>query len=205
MKKKQLLGFLLSGILFVTILSACESKKTDDSKEAYGDLSDSMGDSKAMADNENDKKFMDEGMRKDARFAVSAADGGMLEIELGKLAETNASSDVVKQFAQHIVHDHGKGNEELQTIAHANVISLPDAPSAKSRKEIDKFTQKKGEEFDKDYIDFMVKDHKEDIAEFEKEVDKGNNPELKAWALKTLPVLKQHLQMAEDTHNALKK
>jgi len=205
MKKNQLFAFVLSGMLVTALLFSCESKKTDYCKAAYTDLKASMCDSKAMADTENDKKFTDEGLRKDARFAVCAADGGMLEVELGKLAETNASSDVVKQFAQHIVRDHSKGNEELKTLAHANVISLPDAPSEKSLKEIDKFTSKKGDEFDKDYIDFMIKDHKEDIADFEKEAGKGTDPKLKEWASKTLPVLKQHLQMAEDTRNALKK
>ena len=205
MKKNQLFAFLLSGIFITATFSSCESKKTDDSKEAYSDLTDSMGDSKAMADTENDKHFTDEGMRKDARFAVVAADGNMLEIELAKLAETNASSDAIKQFAQHIIHDHSKANEELKTLAHASVISLPDAPSEKSRKEITKFTEKKGDEFDKDYIDCMIKDHKEDISDFEKEADKGSDPQLKAWASKTLPVLKHHLQMAEDTGNSLKK
>ncbi|MBC7487663.1 MAG: DUF4142 domain-containing protein [Cytophagaceae bacterium] len=205
MKKLSIYALSLAVLLITGNLVSCESTKKDDAKEALTDLSDTMGDSKDMAKNQNDEKFKDSPLKEDARFAVGAADGGMLEVELAKFAETNASSEVVKEFSKHILEDHSKANEELKALALSKSISLPEALSEKNLKEVDKLRKKTGEEFDKDYIDFMVSDHKEDIEDFEKEAEKGNDPELKAFASSKLPTLKHHLQMAEDAKAALKK
>lgn len=205
MKKLSIYAVSLAVLLVAGNLVSCESTKTDDSKEALTDLSDTMGDSKDMAKNQNDEKFKDSPIKDDARFAVAAADGGMLEVELGKLAQTNGSSQIVKDFGKHIVEDHSKANEELKAIALSKSITLPDALSEKYLKKVDDLTKKTGEEFDKDYIDLMVSDHKDDIKAFEKEAEKGNDPEIKAFASSKLPTLKHHLQMAEDAKAALKK
>ncbi len=205
MKKIIIYATVLAGLLIASELTSCESSKTDDAKEAYSDLSNSMGDSKDMANNQNDEKFKDSPLKDDARFAVDAADGGMLEVELGKLAEKNASSDMVKNFSKHIIEDHSKANEEMKGIALSKSIALPEALSRKNIKVVEKFSKKTGEEFDKDYIDFMVSDHKEDINAFEKEAEKGNDPEIKSFAAYKLPTLKHHLKMAEESKAALKK
>ena len=205
MKKLSIYAIALIGILITANLLSCESRKKDDAKEALTDLSDTMGDSKDMATNQNDEKFKGNPLKDDARFAVAAADGGMLEVELGKLAETNASSQLVKDFGKHIVEDHSKANEEMKALALSKNISLPEALSKKYIKKVDEFSKKTGEEFDKDYMALMVSDHKDDIKEFEKEVEKGNDSEIKAYASSKIPTLKHHLQMAEDTKEALKK
>jgi len=205
MKKLTIYAVALSGLLIAGNLVSCESKKTDDAEHAHTDLSDTRGDSKDMAKEQNDEKFDDSDIKKDAKFAVNAADGGMLEVELGKLAESKGSSKVVKDFAKHLIADHSKANEELKALALSKSISLPEALSEKNQKKYDKLNEKSGAEFDKDFIDLMVSDHKDDIDLFEKEAEKGNDPELKSFASGKLPTLKHHLQMAEDAKAALKK
>lgn len=204
MKKLSIYAISLAILLVAGNLVSCESNKTDDSKEALTDLSDTMGDSKEMANDQNNEKFKDSPLKDDAQFAVAAADGGMLEVELGKLSQTNASSDIVKQFGKQIVEDHSKANEDMKALALSKGIKLPEALSEKNLKKVDELSKKTGEEFDKDYIDFMVSDHKEDIKDFEKEAEKGNDPEIKAFASDKIPTLKHHLQMAEDTKATLK-
>jgi len=205
MKKASIYAILLSGLFMTAGLSSCESNKTDDANQAHTDLKDTEGDSKEMAIDENNEKFLDSDEKKDAKFAVNAADGGMLEVELGKLAQTNAASPAVKEFSKHIIEDHSKANDEMKALAVSKGIALPEALSDKAQKDYDKLAKKTGHEFDKDYLDFMVSDHKEDIADFEKEAEKGNDSEVKSFAAAKLPTLKHHLKMAEETRDALKK
>jgi putative membrane protein len=157
------------------------------------------------AEKQNDAKFDSTNVKRDADFAVEAASGGMMEVELGKIAEANAASAQVKEFGQHMVSDHSKGNDELKATAQTKGITLPAVPDEKKQKKIDDLKQKKGADFDKAYIDMMVDDHKEDIDLFQKESDKGNDPDLKTWAGGKLPLLQHHLQMAEDIQKGLKK
>jgi putative membrane protein len=162
-------------------------------------------DTKEVAEDQNEEKFDDSNIEKDTEFAVEAADGGMLEVELGKLAQANAASPEVKKFAQMMVDDHSKANDELKALAAQKSITLPAAMSEKCQKKYNDLTEKKGEEFDKDYVSLMVSDHKDDVDAFEKEADKGNDPELKAWAGEKLPTLRHHLEMAQATEEVLKK
>jgi len=161
-------------------------------------------DSKEMAEDENKDKFENNDIKKDTEFAVEAADGGMLEVQLGELALKNAKSAPVREFAQKMVDDHGKANAQLKALAEKKGISIPTVLSDKCQKKMDELSLKSGAEFDKAYADLMVKDHKEDVDEFKKESEKGNDPELRAWAGETLPTLEHHLKMAESNADALK-
>lgn len=160
-------------------------------------------DSKEMAEEENEDKFDKGDATDDAEFAVKAADGGMLEVQLGELALKNATSPQVKEFAKQMVDDHGKGNAQLKELAGQKGISLPTVLSDKHQKKVDELSTKTGVEFDKAYADLMVKDHKADVDEFRKQSEKGSDPELKAWAGETLPMLEHHLQMAEGNLKSL--
>lgn len=144
-------------------------------------------------------------LKADADFAVAAANGGMLEVELGTLAKTKASTPQVKEFANMMVMDHSKANKELTALAGVKIITLPAILSNDKQKDHDDMAKLSGAEFDKSYIDYMVKDHKEDIEEFKKEAQDGKDPELKAFAAKTLPILQHHLEMAEKAQAAVKK
>lgn len=161
-------------------------------------------DSKEVAMDQNDKKLDSTNIKSDAEWAVKAADGGMLEVQLGKLAAANASSSKVKEFAKMMVDDHTKANEELMAAAKAKNISLPAAISEKCQKKYDELSAKKGAEFDKAYIDFMVDDHGEDVDHFKKEAENGNDADLKKWAAEKLPVLQHHLDMAKSTKETIK-
>ena len=126
----------------------------------------------------------------DNTWMTKAAQGGMAEVELGKLAQTNASSDAVKQFGQRMVDDHTKAGEELARIAADKGITLPTGLDAKDQATKDRLSKLTGKEFDRAYMQDMVKDHRTDVAEFKKEAASGKDPEVKAFASKTLPTLR---------------
>ncbi|CAN5254036.1 DUF4142 domain-containing protein [soil metagenome] len=169
-------------------MSACGPKKND---------------AKEQAEEQNEAKFDDTRVERDAEFAVAAADGGLLEVELGKLAQSNAASTQVKSFGKMMMDDHSKANAELKTLAASKGIQLPAVLSEKNQKKFNDLADKSGKDFDDAYTDFMVKDHKEDIDEFQKEAEKGRDPELKSWAAGKVAVLEHHLQMAKQAEEAV--
>ncbi|HEY9005384.1 DUF4142 domain-containing protein [Ohtaekwangia sp.] len=162
-------------------------------------------DSKEEAQDANKEKLSDTDLKADGDFAVEAADGGMLEVQLGKLAESKAIDPQVKAFGQSMVADHGKANEELKSLAQQKNITIPDSLSDKNRKKYDELSQKSGTEFDKAYVSMMVDDHEKDIDAFRKESEKGNDADLKAWATAKLPTLTHHLEMAKQAKETLDK
>jgi putative membrane protein len=126
-------------------------------------------------------------------FMEDAAQGGMAEVELGKLASSKAQNPEVKKFGAMMVADHTKANAELKAIAAKKNFQLPtDLGSHKS--DLDSMSKLSGAEFDQEYVDNMVDDHEDDVAAFQKMADSGTDPELKAFATKCLPVLKKHLE-----------
>jgi putative membrane protein len=161
-------------------------------------------DSTQVAEAENDKKLDTLDLKADGEFAVAAADGGMLEVTLGKLAQTKSTTPAIQELGKTMALDHSKAGEELKTIAGQKNITLPDSLSQKNQRLVDDLTQKTGKDFDKAYADLMVDDHQEDIDEFRKETEKGNDAELKAWATAKLPILAHHLEMAKLAREALK-
>lgn len=134
----------------------------------------------------------------DQTFAREAAEGGLAEVELGKLATENAGSADVKQFGQRMITDHSKANDELKAIAQKLSITLPTAVAPKHKALRDKLAKLKGSAFDTEYMREMVKDHEQDVAKFQKEARGGLNTELKAFASKTVPILEEHLSLAKD-------
>jgi putative membrane protein len=146
----------------------------------------------------------DTSMAHDREFAMKAASGGLMEVALGKLAATNASSPKVKEFGRMMVTDHTKANTELKALAKRKNITIPTTPIEHHQKHIDELKSKKGADFDIAYVDMMVDDHKEDVEKFEDEVKKGNDADVKAFASKTLPVLNKHLTSIKTIQDAMK-
>lgn len=140
---------------------------------------------------------------RDRRFVENAVRSNMAEYELGKLAEQHASSPEVKQFAERMVSDHGKAGEALREVAQHNGITLPDKPKHSETREMGKLAKLTGTQFDRAYIDHMVKDHRKDVKEFQEQAQKAKDPEVKKIAEQMLPTLKEHLQMAEQSQAAL--
>ncbi len=135
----------------------------------------------------------------DSMFVMKAAAGGMMEVQGGNLAQTNAMSDRVKGFGMMMVNDHTKANQELASIASSKGLTVPtDLPPA-MKKMAESMAKMKGKDFDGHYMTMMVSDHKEDIADFEK-ATKSTDPDISAFATKTLPVLKMHLDSATAIH-----
>ncbi len=141
----------------------------------------------------------------DINFPQKAYSGGMMEVKLGKLAQQKASSEKVKQFGERMIADHSKGNEELKKIAEKNNIELPDSMLSKNQDLYNDLSKYSGRDFDKNYMDKMVEDHKEDIEEFEDASKNADNQEIRDWAKKTVPTLKQHLKLAQRTQSELDK
>ncbi len=140
----------------------------------------------------------------DKMFADKAATGGMMEVMLGVLAETNSTHDKVKSLGKMMVDDHTKANDELKSWATAAGYNLPTALNADQQKKYNDMQAMKGADFDKAYADFMVTDHKEVIALFKKQAAEGSDSNLKSFASKTVPTLEQHLTASEEAKNAVK-
>lgn len=138
--------------------------------------------------------------RESIDFATKAASGGMLEVQLGQLAQQNAKSQRVKDFGSMMVTDHSKANDELKSLAASNNVTIPTDLKPEHKQHLEAMSKMKGDAFDKHYMDMMVNDHKEDIREFEKEANSNNNDAFKSFAAKTLHTLQKHLDSAQAIH-----
>ncbi len=129
----------------------------------------------------------------DKKFVKKAYKGGLEQVELAKIANEKAKNEATKAVAERMITDHTKANEELLNIAKEEDLDL-------SKVHV-KPANLSGPDFDKEYLTLLKTDHEKDIAMFEKE---ANDPEtnedsdVRAFAKKMLPTLKEHLQMVED-------
>lgn len=134
-----------------------------------------------------------------AAFAQHAGQAGLAEVALGKLAATKASDTDVREFAQKMVDDHSKANAELASLAKSKSIPVPTDTDAKHKAEADRLSKLSGAAFDKAFMHAMVGDHDHAVALFHTYSERGDDPELKAWATKTLPTLQEHERLAKVT------
>jgi putative membrane protein len=135
---------------------------------------------------------------KDRKFVQNAAEAGMFEVQVGQLAVSKATDPQVKSFAQMLVEQHTQANNELTQIANAKGVEMPAAPKHSQRREIEKLGKRNGADFDQHFVkEAGIKAHKKTIKEFEKAAKDLKDPDLKAFAQKTLPVLQNHLAAAE--------
>lgn len=194
--------FLALGIFMgVYALQSCNNGPGgEDTVDSAKNVNDSM------ADVSNDSVSMNTMTvdKSDADFAVEAVNGGMTEIAASQLAEKNASSQQVKDYAAMIIKDHTAANDKLKGMAANKNIALPPAMSDKSQKDVNDLAKKTGKDFDKAYINKMVDDHNDAISLFKKEGDNGKDADLKNFAMQTLPTLQQHLDKAKSIKDMLK-
>ena len=134
----------------------------------------------------------------DVHFMKAAAQGGMAEVALGRVAERNGSNPNVKQFGRQMVIDHSQANHELKMIAMKQGVALPKGLGPKNEALKAKLSRLHGAAFDRAYVKAMVADHEEDTMAFSKESKQGRNPQVKTFAAKYLPVVQGHLMMAQD-------
>lgn len=143
--------------------------------------------------------------RKDKEFLKNAAQGGMTEVRLGTLAKEKATHADVKSFGSMMTTDHGKANAELKALAEKKSVELPTELDAKHQGKLDKFAKLSGDEFDKAYVKEMVSKHKKEVSEFEDASREAKDPEVKAFAEKTLPTLRAHLEQVQAIQKELGK
>ncbi len=136
-------------------------------------------------------------------FMATAAHSGMAEVELGKLAAERGQDPEVKKFGQMMVSDHGKANAELKALAAKKNIQLPTdlGPHRGTMEDLRELT---GAEFDREYVSAMVEAHENDVELFESQAENSADPDVKAFAAKTLPVLQKHLEQIRSIQAKLK-
>lgn len=192
--KKTFLNLMIAGTL-AWGFSSCGNNPdaSDDSVDTAEKMNDQMAENKTSSVSEDD-----------AEFAVMAADAGMTEVELGKVALAKSTNANVKKYAQMMVDDHTAANNKLLSIASAKMITLPSAISDEHKKHIDDMSNMSGKEFDKAYIDMMVNDHNKVVDAFKKENETTQDAELKSFTAETLPVLTKHYEEAKSLQDKMK-
>jgi putative membrane protein len=140
----------------------------------------------------------------DGEFVSKAGMGGLAEVQMGNLGLQKAQNADVKAFAQRMVTDHSKANEELSQLATQKGLTLPAQLDSEHQGALDHLNGLSGAEFDKAYMEHMVADHEKDVSEFQNASTNAQDPDIKGWAAKTLPTLQEHLTQAKDVSGKVK-
>ncbi len=191
--KKFICPFLL-----IFSIAACNNNENKDNKDSV-EKADSTNEVK-----EEQKPAVIQTDEATTEFLVKAADGGLTEVEGANLASQKATNAGVKRFAEMMHHDHGNANGEVKSLAAARNVTIPTTPSEKNEESIAQLSKKSGKDFDKDYMDWMVDDHKNDIKLFEKAAGDTKDESVKTFINNTLPTLRAHLESAKAIRKTLK-
>jgi putative membrane protein len=141
----------------------------------------------------------------DAKFLVNAANDGLLEIDLGEVAQQQGTENRVKRFGSMMISDHTAATAELKQLAAKKNISLPAALSGEALKQKASISGKEGTAFDNAYLELMLKKHKSAVQAFEREISKGSDPDIRDFASRTLHIIKGHLDSADNFRHLLVK
>ena len=141
---------------------------------------------------------------KDYKFLLQVARSASMEVEMGELARHKGTHPAVRRFGERMVADHGQANEELRRIAARRQAMLPARFTHGQNSEMQHFEQASGVDFDRKYAAEMVKHHRDDLKDFEKAARDLNDPDLRDFARRTLPLLQDHLRMAQDMQAAVR-
>jgi putative membrane protein len=135
---------------------------------------------------------------RDSAFARTAAEAGLAEVRMGRLAAQNTQSAQIRAFAQRMVTDHMQLGHRLTEIAQRKGLTLPPEPNARDVSTLADLSRQKGADFDNTYLRSQVTDHQIALSAFQQEAEHGTDPDLKTFAQAVLPTLRQHLLMAKD-------
>lgn len=141
--------------------------------------------------------------RGDRQFLEKAAAGGMAEVALGNMARERGGSDAVRQFGERMVKDHTGANEQVNRLAVARGVGTPADSDRHQRRTMERLGKLEGTAFDQEFAKAMVEDHERTVELFEKQSRRGDDAELKAFATKTLPTLRDHLAGARALQQKL--
>jgi putative membrane protein len=182
------IGSAVFFVLFVSLTLICAACADSSNSNTHSNTNSANSNASSNALSSGDRDFM-----------TKAAIGGMEEVQLGRLAAQKGVNNDVKQFGQRMVDDHSKANNELMSLAAQKNVTLPTALDQQHQDDVDRLTKLSGAAFDREYMTMMVKDHIEDVAEFQREAASGSDADVRAWAGRTVPTLQQHSQMAQET------
>jgi len=183
--------YLGSIVVFYSVLLSCNSNDTTETTDATTNTSTDAPSSTASG---TANVVTDE---KSADFFKKAANSGMAEVQLAKLAQQKATLEAVKNFASMLERDHTAANDQVKNLAQQRNVALPAAPSDDKQKMYTDMEKKTGKDFDREYISMMVKSHNDGINLFEDTKSNASDVDVKNFADKTLPTLKMHLDSAK--------
>src|SRR5688572_22389814 len=170
------------------ILAGCAQTEDRDSMGASGPIT-----STERSTGQSTTSYLSE---QDQTFIKETAQGGMMEVKMGRLGAQKGHSEAVRQLGQKLVQDHSKANQELKLLASQKNITLPTETPSEHQAMLSHLQSLEGAEFDKAFKKHAVEDHQKDIQKFQTALQ-SPDADLKAFAQKTLPVLQQHLEMAQ--------
>jgi putative membrane protein len=182
--------------------SATQDKTSVNTSQGTGTASPASSPSAAQPKTGNQPNEHNRG--NDLEFVNEASSAGLMEVQLGKLAQQKGSSVQVKEFGRMMERDHSDANNKLKSAVQKLGVPASSTLQKKHQDNVDDLSKKSGADFDKAYVDLMVKDHKEDVEKFEKASNDIQEPALRQWVTSTLPVLKKHLAEAEKLQNQVK-
>lgn len=184
--------FLFLGI---ALLYGCKSGGNNENADS-ANLETSMDDSNTNTDTWDQDKIKE--------FVDEVSSGGLMEVQLGKIAQKKALSQEVKDFGKMMEKDHSDANDKLKAAVQSLNLTIPAALDKDHQDKIDNLNKKSGKDFDKEYIDKMVNDHKDDIDELEDAQKNLPSGELRTWVENTLPVIRQHYTQVQTIQETLK-
>lgn len=141
---------------------------------------------------------------KASEFVEEASAKGLAEIETSRIALKESNSSAVRKFAETMISDHTKANQELKKIAQKKNLDVSDEPELRNKAKAMVLKMRDGESFDEAYANNQVVAHEQSIELFQRAAN-GQDAEIKAYAKKTLPKLQQHLKMAQELQSKTKK
>jgi putative membrane protein len=165
----------------VLIAGSCETKTTEQSSDPA-----------KQATEENDIKFENKKLEKDAQFLVDAAAFNLEEIELARLGSQKGTADV-KELSGMMLGEHEKALNEIRDFAKAKQVTVPDSASNDAGDNYNMLKEKTGNEFDKAFCQRLVDTHQKAVEFFEKESSDSRDQDLKEYATTKLPDLRKHL------------
>lgn len=188
--KNKIACLLLTGV--IAFASCGEGPEKKDSKEA--------------AEEQNEQKFTKDSTENNAQILVDMAAANFHEIEMAGVAKEKSTNKDIRTLSDMLIADHKKVLAEIQGLAAKKNVTLPVAESEDAKKDTQKFRDKKGNEFDKDWVDAMTDAHQKSIEKFEGAVNNDKvDGEIKTWAGNTLPALRMHLDKLKLLQGNFKK
>lgn len=184
---KTLSYYILTGFISIAMFACNNGTKSKDSVKRAEKTNDSVF-----------KEDINHAFLNDADFVVVAFNAGLTEIEVGNIAQKNALDQEVKDLGKSTVDDFSKMNTSLKTLAAEKNITIPMEVGKKSKKEIAEISERTGNIFDRAYTELMIKEHVKEIKTFEEAEKKASDPDIKAFASETLPMLRKQLAVVEE-------